>query len=187
MQLWNDMVESAHGQILLVFKSQAIAVAGCKGTEYSIDMAAAIGAPALREIKPSMEKLFGPGGKFRLQFVALDDHAVLLAAANEAQLAKVIETLSEAPATDSRELRDAEELLAKQSDWRLYASAHGYCEWLKRQMSAILGPVIGGPVVPTFSASPPVGVAGGVEGSIVWTEVALPAATIRGIGEYLHQ
>jgi hypothetical protein len=189
IQRWNSMFESAQGEIRLVFKSRAITVAKRKGTEYSIDMATAVGAPALPEIKPSMEKLFGPGGEFRLQFVALDDDTVLLAAANETQVAHVIESFGKATieATERSELRDAEVLLAKPSDWRIYVSPHGYNESLKRQMEAILGPVIGGPVVPDFPASPPVGVAGGVEGNVVWTELALPAETIRGIGAYLHQ
>jgi hypothetical protein len=189
MRLWNAMVEKAHGEIQLIFRPRAITVAGRNGTEYAIDMAAAVGAPALPEIKPSMEKLFGPGGKFRLQFIALDDDTVLVAAANEAQLAKVIATLGKTPqpAIDRNELRDAEVLLSKQSDWRIYASPHGYNEWLKRQMDAILGPVIGGPVVPDFPASPPVGLAGGVEESVVWIELAVPIETIRGIGTYLHK
>ena len=78
-------------------------------------------------------------------------------------------------------------MLAKQSDWRLYVSPHGYSEWLRRQMDAILGPVIGGPVVREFPASPPIGLAGGVEGSVVWSEFALPAATVRGVGKYLRE
>ncbi len=189
MQLWNSMLEHAHVAVPLVFKSRAITAAGRQGTEYSVDMAAAAGATALPDIKASMEKLFGPGGKFRLQFVALDDDTVLLAAANKAQVAQVIESLGKETnqATDRGELADAERLLAQQSDWRLYFSPHGYNEWLKRQMDAILGPVIGGPVVPDFPASPPLGLAGGVEGSVIWTELALPIGTIRGVGKYLRQ
>jgi hypothetical protein len=189
MQLWNQLLENSQGEIKLVFKSRAITAAGRKGTEYSIDMAAAVGAPALAEIKPMMEKLFGPGGELRLQLVAIDDRTVIVAAANEKQLAQAIESLGKTPphAVDRSELLDAERLLAKPSDWRIYASPHGYNEWLKRQMDAILGPVIGGPVVPEFPASPAVGVAGGADGSVVWLELALPVDTIRGIGTYLHQ
>ena len=44
-----------------------------------------------------MEKLFGPGGEFRLQFVALDDDTVLLAAATEEQVAEVIAVLGKTP------------------------------------------------------------------------------------------
>ena len=54
----------------LVFATETINVAGHEGHEYSIDMTAAAGGPPIPEIKASMEKLFGPGGKFRLQFVA---------------------------------------------------------------------------------------------------------------------
>jgi hypothetical protein len=181
------MLENSQGAIRLVFKSKPITVADRKGTEYSIDMSAAVGGPALPELKASMEKLFGPGGEFRLQFVPFDDEMVLLAAATEAQVADAMKVLGKAQAIDQSELRDADVLLAKQSDWRLYASPHGYNEWLRRQMDAILGAVIGGPVVREFPASPPFGLTGGVDGSIVWTELAVPAKTVRGVGKYLQK
>ena len=60
-----------------------------------------------RTFKASMEKLFGPGGKFRLQFVAVDDQTVLLAAATEAQVAKAIEVIGRPATTDVRSNRAA--------------------------------------------------------------------------------
>ncbi|MEX2091355.1 MAG: hypothetical protein WD971_01695, partial [Pirellulales bacterium] len=189
MQLWNKMLDKAQGAIRLVFKLKPITIANHTGTEYSIDMGAAVGAPAIPELKASMEKLFGPGGEFRLQFVAIDDHTVLLAAATEAQVEQVITVMGRQVklATEQAELRVSAELLAEKCDWQLFASPHGYSEWLRRQMDAILGAVIGGPVVPQFPVSPPVGFAGGVAGRIVWTEVAVPAETIRGFGKYLRK
>jgi hypothetical protein len=187
MQFWNTMLEKAHGAIRLVFEKKQVTIADKKGTEYSIDMAAAVGAPALPELRQSMEKLFGPGGAFRLQFVNVDEHTVLLAAATTTQAAEAIKVLQRrtAPSTDPPELRDTAELLSKQAAWRLFVSPSGYNDWLRRQMDAVLGQVIGGPVVREFRASPPLGAAGGVDGSLVWTEIAVPIETIRSIGQYV--
>jgi len=189
VDLWNAMLDKAKGAIRLVFQAKPIKVAGHDGVEYSIDMAAAVGTPAMPELKAAMDKLFGPGGRFRLQFVGIDDHTVLLAVANETQIAQAIATIDKAarPGTAVAELRDTAKLLDETSAWQLFVSLHGYGEWLRRQMDAILGPVIGGPVVSPFPTSPPVGFAGGVAGRIVWAEMAVPLETIRAGGKYLRK
>ncbi len=189
MELWNTMVDTAQGSVRLIFKVSPIAIAGHQGTEYSIDMAAAIGGPAIPEIKTSMEKLFGAGGEFRLQIVPMDDSTVLLSAATEAQVVHVIDVMEkqEIVTVEQPELRAAARLFTEQSDWQLFFSPHGYSEWLTRQMDAVLGAVLGGPVVTQFPASPPVGISGGVQGRMVWTEMVVPVKTIRGFGEYLRE
>jgi hypothetical protein len=188
MRLWNEMLGKAEGPLRLVFESKPITVAERKGTEYSIDMAAAVGAPALPEMRQTMERLFGPGGAFRLQFVKLDEQTVLLAAATEAQVAKAIAVMAQPPAASAAtELDAAAKLLSADADWRVFVSPHGYYAWLKRQMDAVLGPVIGGPVVREFPESPPIGLAGSVHDQILTIELAAPAETLRRTGEYLRQ
>jgi hypothetical protein len=186
VELWNAMVAKNDGSKLLVFDSTPVSISNHKGTEYSIDMTKAVGVPVVPEIKTSMEKLFGPGGAFRLQFVALDEHTVLLAAATKQQTADVIGVYAAAAtaADDPAELRHTAVLLATRGQWRLFASPHGYSQWLRRQMDAILGAVIGGPIVPAFHDSPPVGLVGGSDGQTIWVEAALPAKTIREYGKF---
>jgi hypothetical protein len=76
--------------------------------------------------------------------------------------------------------------LPEEADWRLFFSPHGYTNWSARQMDAIVGvPVIGGPLVKEFAATPPIGAAGGVKNKVLWAEVAVSAETTRGAGEYL--
>ena len=189
IDLWNAMLAKTEGAKGLVFQAKPIQVAGQQGTEYAIDMTALVGGPAIPEIKASMEKLFGPGGKFRLQCVIVDDQTVLLSAATRKQLAEMIDHVRHAPqrAAEPAETAEAAKLLAADRAWQVFVSPHGYSEWLRRQMDAILGPVIGGPVVPQFPESPPVGIAGGVADNVVWAEVALPIETIRGYGKFSHR
>jgi hypothetical protein len=186
---WNAMLGKADGAIGLVFEKSPIAVDGRDGTEYAIDMAKAVGAGSLPEARQSMERLFGPGGRFRIQLIKVDDVTVLLSIAFEEQLARPIRAIQdkrEAPATDDGKLHLVMPLLTGESDWQLYLSLDGYNRWLKRQMEAIVGPFIGGPIVRPFPESPPIGAAGGASQGTVWAEVAVPAETLRGIGQFLH-
>jgi len=187
--IWNQMLGNPQAAMKLVFQAQEVAINGHTGAEYSIDMAAAVNAPAIPEARASMEKLFGPGAHFRLQIVAIDDSTVLLAAATVAQVTDIIQGMKTAPddAVEPAELLEAAKLLPGRSAWQLFVSPHGYTTWLKRQMDAVLGPVIGGPIVPDFPRSAPVGVAGGVDGQIIWIEVAAPIETTRGLSRYWHQ
>ncbi len=189
VELWNSMVGKTEGAKLLVLDSTPVTVAGRQGTQYAIDMIAAVGVPAIPEIKASMEKMFGPGGKFRLFFVPVDDETVLLAAATEPQVADVINAIVKpsAPAAAPAELGESAKMLAVDGAWRLYFSPHGYSELMRRQLEAVLGQVIGGPIVPQFPESPPIGVTGGVGGRSVWAEVAVPVDTLRGYGKYSHR
>jgi hypothetical protein len=186
---WNTMLGKTDGAAGLAFEESPIMVDGHDGSQYSIDMAKAVGAGSLPEARQSMERLFGPGGQFRMQCVKVDDTTVLLSIASEDQLTtpiRVIQNKHLAKAAEDGKLQAVTQLLVGESDWRLYLSLDGYNHWLKRQMEAIVGPVIGGPIVRPFPASPPVAAAGGTTHDMVWAEVAVPADTLRGIGQFLH-
>jgi hypothetical protein len=51
----------------------------------------------------------------------------------------------------------------------------------------VLGPVIGGPMIREFPASPPIGLAGGFERRQLWIDAALPAETLRAASRYHRQ
>jgi hypothetical protein len=187
---WNIMLGKTEGAVGLVFDQNPITVEGHDGTEYSVDMAKAVGAGSLPEARQSMERLFGSGGQFRMQCVKLDESIVLLSVASDDQLPGPIRELmdkrSDQKTVDAK-LRPATNLLTSgEPDWRLYFSIDGYNHWLKRQMEAIVGPVIGGPLVRPFPDTPAVGAAGGASQEMVWAEVAVPAETLRGVGQFLR-
>lgn len=189
VEIWNEMLGKPDAAMKLVFKSREITVAERKGTEYSIDMAAAVGAPAIPEARASIEKLFGPGALFRLQMVSLDDETVLLAAATEEQVAEVALGMQKPMAAGQNEveLQQALRLLSPDRAWYVGVSPHGYTTWLKRQMDAVLGAVIGGPIVPQFPPAPPVAVAGSAEENAIWLEAAVPIETSRAAGQFWRQ
>jgi hypothetical protein len=182
VECWNEMLGDPQSALKLAFKSKSISVTGHDGTEYSVDIVAAINEPAT----PAMNKLFGPESLFRLQSVKIDPTTVLLTCATEVQIAQIIAEMNKKlePASDRSELRDTAILLDQSHDWHLFFSPHGYTAWMKRQMDAVLGPVIGGPVVPQFPKSPPLGIAGGVDGQVLWIEAAAPIETIRSAATF---
>jgi hypothetical protein len=186
---WNSMLASADSAAALVFEQTPISIDGHEGTECSIDMSKAVGAPPLPETRQSMERLFGAGGRFRLQFVKVDNTAVLLAMATQDQLASPLRMMGEQKSTsdDVEPSRPTAQLLTSSSAWRCYLSLGGYNHWLKRQMEAIVGPVIGGPIVRPFPEVPPMGAVGGMtDGTVVWAEATVPADTLRAIGQFVH-
>lgn len=189
MRLWNEVNHEMQGEVRLVFDSRTVLVGNRDATEYSIDMVAAVGAPGLPEVRQAMEKLFGPEGKLRLFLVPGNDHAVLLAVGTLEQAAGALElaTLDQGSRWNQEGLDPTSRLLPERADWRLFFSAHGYTHWLKRQMDAVLGPVIGGPIVDEFPSSPPIGAAGGFEAAEFWADVVVPAATIESTAMFLKK
>jgi hypothetical protein len=188
MRLWNQMNRDAENGTRLVFDVEEIAVGGRTATHYTIDIAAADGAPVIPEVRQAMEKLFGPGGKMRLIVAPADDHNVLLAMATPEQAASVLKSLREKQAeSKSGDVSDAtNKLLPQEGDWKLYVSPHGYNRWLSRQMDAMTGPVFGGPIIKEFPASPPIGIVGGAKDYELWIDAAVPAETIQSAGTYLQ-
>jgi hypothetical protein len=76
-------------------------------------------------------------------------------------------------------------LLPGQSEWRLFFSPHGYTAWRTREMDAITGPVLGGPIIKPFPPSPPIGAVGGVNADgELWADFVVPAQTIESTPDY---
>ena len=189
MRLWNQMNREAEQGTRLVFDVEQRPMGDRTATLYSLDVAAADGAPAIPEIREVMEKFFGPGGKLQLIIVPADDHHVLLAMATPQQVERALNSIGDSPSDwDGGEQTDpANELLVGQRDWRLFFSPHGYTTWLTRYTDAMTGPVFGGPLVRDFPVSPVIGVAGGARDHELWIDLAAPAATVKNAAAYFEK
>jgi hypothetical protein len=190
MRLWNQMNREAEGGPRLVFDVAELPVADRTAVQYSLDLAAADGAPAIPEMRQAMERLFGPGGKLTLFLVKVDDQTALLGAATAEQLAKMLQRLDRRQPTDwnMEPFAGVNRLLPQQAAWRAYFSPHAYTTWSARRMDAIVGvPVIGGPLVKEFPEAPPIGAAGGVRENDLWIDVGVHVETISGAGTYLQK
>ncbi len=188
MRLWNKANHEADGDTKLIFALEGTKVGERAAQQYTIDFATMLGTPAVPEIRQSMEKLFGPGGKLRLWVVPTDDHTVMLGQGTQDQVAAALKLLDGKQPIDwnRTETQLANRLLPAESDWRLFFDPHRYFDWERRQAMAVTGvSVIGGPLVRTFRESPPVGIAGGFREQELWVDVVALAPTIKSAYEFL--
>ncbi len=188
MRLWNKTNRDANGETRLVFDVEEIKVGDRMATQYALDVAALDGAVVVPEVRQAMEKLFGAGGKLCVWIVPTDDHTVLLAAATPEQVASAVKLLDRKQPVDWKggEKSECNALLPAESDWRMFIDPHRYNDWLRREAADMVGvPVIGGPLVLEFPASPPVGIAGGIREGELWLDAAALAPTIKSAGAYL--
>ena len=66
-------MDHAEGDVCLQFVTENIEIGGNPAVEYTCDMASAVGAEPLPGMDETMARLFGPGGKLRIQVVLVDE------------------------------------------------------------------------------------------------------------------
>ena len=187
MRLWNQMNREADDGTRLVFDVEEVPVEGRTATHYSLDIAALDGGAVIPEVRQVMEKFFGPGGKLRLIVAPADDRHVLLAIATPEQAEGALQMLrgNQTNWGSGDVAQVPSKLLPRKGDWQLYFSPYGYTKWLARQMDAMTGPVLGGPIIRPYPPSPPIGFTGGAKDYELWIDAAVPSGTIISAGEYL--
>lgn len=188
MRLWNKANRETKSDLQIVFDVEETKVGDRAATLYSLDMAALSGGAILPEIRQTMEKMFGPGGKLRFWIVPADENTVLLASATPDQINKALATLDKKIKVEWRgdQLGETSALLPAESDWRIFVDLHRYFDWSRREAGAIVGvPVIGGPLVREFPVSPPIGIAGGFRDGEIWLDAATPALTLKSADTFL--
>jgi hypothetical protein len=189
MRLWNKANRDADGETKLVFEAEEVKLGNRTAIQHSLDINTLVGAtPDVPEIRQTMEKLFGPGGKMRLWIVPASDDTVLLALATAEQVTAALKAIDRKQSIDwnRSDLIECNHLLPADADWRLFFDPHRYCEWHGRERTAGTGvPVIGGPLVRPFRDSPPIGVAGGIRRSDLWIDCAVLVPTLKSAYSYL--
>jgi hypothetical protein len=187
MRLWNSASRDAKGETRMVFDVEETQVGERPATLYSLDIGALDGGAVAPEVRQAMEKMFGPQGKLRLWIVPTDEHTVLLAAATPDQMTAVLKTIDQKrPIEWNRgEVSESNALLPADADVRAFVDLHRYFDWKRREMMAIIGvPVIGGPLVREFPASPPVGIACVFRDGELRLDAAVLAPTIKSADGY---
>jgi hypothetical protein len=186
---WNWLMDHAEGDVCLQFDSQPTQIAGLNATEYSADMAAAVGGQQVDGLEQIMEKLFGSGGKYLIQLVMVDSSTILLANATRSQTERIVAELSsEKPRLlDAAHVQAAKSILSQQPGWEVYFHPEAYTKKLSKQKDAELGEVVGGPVVDLFPAGPAIGCQLQWQPDAIHIELAAPAETLRGLGQYLGE
>lgn len=191
MRLWNNANRNAKGGSKLVFDVEETKIGDHVATQYSLDVAALDGAAdggiAVPEVRKAMERLFGAGGKLRAWVVAANDNTVLLAMATPEQVTAALKLLEKKQAIDWKtpEVAAPIALLAADADWRVLVDLHRYVDWQNRELAAMNDrPVVGGRPAVEFSASPPVGIAGGIRDGELWCDLVVPTNTLTAASQF---
>jgi hypothetical protein len=188
MRLWNKANRDGDGETKLILDAEDAKIGEREAKQYSIDFVAMYGTPAVPEIRQSMEKLFGPGGKFRIWIVPVDERTVLIGVGLQEQVAERLKLLDQRQPIDwnQAELAKCNQLLPADSSWRMFFDPHRYNDWARREaMAGMTVPVIGGPLVKPLRDCPPVGIAGGFRDQELWLDVAAPTPTMKSVYDFL--
>jgi hypothetical protein len=188
MRMWNTMNREAKSGNPLIFDVQELKVNARDATQYSLDVASAEG-PAIPETRQIMEAFFGPGGKYQLWLVPVDEHNVIFASATENEIKTALEALDRKHpiAWDAAPLADANQLLPSDADWRFFFNLRPYVAWSQKHSAAMTGPVFGGHPNRAFPRSPPIALAGRTTETEISATAVIPAATLQSAGEYLKK
>jgi hypothetical protein len=188
MRLWNKANRDADGEMKLILDEEDAKIGEREAKQYSIDFVAMYGTPAVPEIRQSMEKLFGPGGKFRIWIVPVDERTVLVGVGLQEQVAERLKLLDRKQPIDwnQGELAKCNQLLPADANWRVFFDPHRYNDWARREaMAGMTVPVIGGPLVKPLRDCPPVGMAGGFRDQELWVDVAVLTPTLKSVYDFL--
>jgi hypothetical protein len=80
------------------------------------------------------------------------------------------------------------ELLPGDAPFVAYISPKGCVDWFRRMMNVMMGAFGGGgPVIREYPDTPPVGIAAGLEGRVIETDVVLPAEMLQGLSGFIRE
>jgi hypothetical protein len=155
-----------------------------------MDITAAMGAQAEPLAQQMMQKMFGEDGKMRAYLVQVDGTRVLMSYSAEPAVQKQIASLGEGAAllANDASVATTAELLPGDSPVVAYVSPQGCVAWFSRLMNVMMGAFGGGgPVIPGYPATPPVGISIGLEGRVIETDVVFPTEMLQGLSKYIEQ
>jgi hypothetical protein len=131
-----------------------------------------------------MASIFGAGGKMTAYIAAADEHTIVAAYVSKENLIKGLEAAkrpSDGLAKDA-DIAKTAALLPAGAQWLAYISPHGVVA-LVGPMAKEVGPQ-GGPALPEFARTPPIGLAVKAAKDELDVSLVVPNAIVKGGGEY---
>lgn len=189
MEIWNEISAKAGGQRRFEYQVTDETIAGKPGILITMDLTAAMGAQAEPLAQQMMQKMFGEDGKMRAYVAQVDETRVLVSYSAKASVEKQVESLrqGQAPLADEAGVTTTAGLLPADAPVVTYVSPQGCVAWFGRMMNVMMGAFGGGPVIPEFPETPPVGIAFGLKGRLIETDIVLPTQMLQGLSKYIQQ
>jgi hypothetical protein len=190
MEVWNEIAAKAAEGRQFDYQMSDVTIAGKTGILITMDITAAMGAQAEPLAQQMMQKMFGEDGKMRAYLVQVDGTRVLMSYSAEPAVQKQIASLGEGAAllANDASVATTAELLPGDAPVVAYVSPQGCVAWFSRLMNVMMGAFGGGgPVIPEYPATPPVGISIGLEGRVIETDVVFPTEMLQGLSKYIEQ
>jgi hypothetical protein len=190
MQVWNEIAAKATGERQFDYEVTEETIAQKPGIQITMDLTAAMGAQAEPLAQQMMQKMFGPDGKMRFYVVHVDPTRVLVSYSAKAAVEKQVTSLGDgsAPLASDANVATTAKLLPSDAPMVAYISPQGCVAWFSRMMNVMMGAFGGGgPVIPEYPATPPVGIAIALKGRVIETDVVFPAEMLQGLSKYIQE
>jgi hypothetical protein len=190
MDVWNEIASKAQGQRAFSYEITDETIADKPGLLITMDLAAAMQAQGVPQAEEMFKKMFGEDGKMRAYVAQVDENRVLVSYAAKPAVETLIESLRESTeglASDAGVAATAK-LLPSDAPFAMYVSPQGCVAWFRRMMNVMLAAFGGGgPVIPDFPETPPVGIATAINGRVLATDVVVPNDMLQGLSQYIKQ
>jgi hypothetical protein len=135
-----------------------------------------------------MRAMFGDEGSVPFYMVAADKHTIVIAYTSKDRAAEGVRAVKSKQAGLSADAGVAKTaaLLLPKAQWVGYWSPKGTVAFVS-QIVESFGPGPGAEKIPAFPDSPPVGMAVKVADGELWGQLVVPAATAKGIADYVKK
>ncbi len=193
-EMWNDLLSESALDFAdkMKYGFEDINVAGKAALRITSDVANAGADERVPMLAPLYQSLFSEDGKFRLDFVAVDDAMIVIGVAAESRITKAIEQVvaGEMGLVDSPSVQTTAKMLEPGAPWQAIVSPQGAVAWVARVVEHVFGPMAGGagPVqIPEYPASPPVGFSANLTGNQFHAEMVWPVETLESLAAYIKK
>jgi hypothetical protein len=167
-----------------------VQINGHDGMLMVLDVAGAAGQNQAAMMAPMMEAMFGEGGKMRMYMVAADDETVVMAIGAEEDAAKAIKRVKnpENGLLESPTVQTTAKLLDPRAPWQGYLSPQGCVHWFTRMISKMMAQFGGGgPTIPDYPETPPVGFAMNFADGQLSGEMVVPVEALQGLADFIEK
>jgi hypothetical protein len=190
IKMWNDIMVGANAKINMQYEVSDVQVDGHDGLLMVLDVANAAGGDNAAMMAPMMEVMFGEGGKMRMYMVAANDDTVVMGIGDEERVAKFISRINSGKGEffKAASVQTTVKLLDSQAPWQGYLSPQGCVTWFSRMISKMMGQFGGGgPTIPEYPETPPVGFALNIADGQFAAELVVPVEALQGLADYIKK
>jgi hypothetical protein len=189
IKMWNEIIAEANPAFNMQYEVSDVQVDGHDGMLMVLDVAKAAGEEN-GAMAPMMEAMFGEGGKMRMYLVAANDDTVVMGIGAEEDVAKAIERVKspESGFLESATVQTTVKLLDPQAPWQGYLSPQGCVQWFTRMITKMMAQFGGGgPTIPEYLETPPVGFAMNIAAGQLSGEMVVPVEALQGLADFIEK